>query len=58
MLDMIVQNRHAHSLEPHEVRYIRSMRGLLSSRTLAETYSVTRSAISAIWNRRTWRHLQ
>ena len=56
--DMIAKNRHPHSLTEEQVRYVRSMKGIMSGKKLAQELHVTRSAISQIWNNRTWKHLQ
>jgi hypothetical protein len=57
-MDMVHKNRHAHSLTPDQVRYARSMRGTLAADKIALELGVTRSAISSIWNNRTWKHLK
>lgn len=55
--DMIRKGRHAHKLSPEDVLVIYSSKGTISSSLLAQQYHVTRTAISSIWNRRTWKHL-
>lgn len=55
--DMIARNRHAHTLTSVQASYARSQQGIQTSKALATELGVTRAAISAIWNRRTWKHL-
>jgi hypothetical protein len=42
-------------LTENDVRRIRSLKGIVQQKQLAEEYGVTPPAISAIWRRTTWR---
>ena len=44
-------------LDEYSVRHIRSMKGRISSRDMAQVYEVGRSTIRDIWKGRTWRNV-
>lgn len=61
MIDMVIKNRHkpgkGRKLTVAEVKEIRTISHLHTSRFLAEMFSTSKANITAIVNRKTWKHI-
>jgi len=57
MIDMAIKGRHTGKLTPDEVAKIRTLSGTDTHKNIASLFGLSQQTVSAIINRKTWKHL-